>query len=734
MKPVTSLVLFLFCCIFLPKMNAQNIVPNYSFEDHTGLPMGYGEWNHAVGWDNVNNYIGFMYPYASPDYLHDDGGFGVNLPATTFANVNAHDGDAIFGFVAYIGYEPDFREYLSAELTEPMIPGASYTVSFWITSGESGWYGGAGSNHVGIQFSEGPLTQADHEPVGGIPQIEIPGIYWSDEWELFTYTYVADAPYTRITIGNFYDDSDTDVSAFGVPGATVAYYFVDEVAVVPLTVTTIIDTTICDGNIYTLPDGTTTNAAGSYTIVLAAADGSDSTVITNLTISPVYDILVDVTLCAGETYVLPDGVTVDVAGTYITNLLTALACDSIITTNLEIIPFFTSTTDTSICDGESFVLPDGIIVTDAGEYESVLISAGGCDSIVTTNLAITEVLTASQDISICFGASYILPDGVVVTDEGTYTSVITAVSGCDSIVITNLLVVTEINTNIVADICEGDNYMLPDGTLTGISGTYNFIFTSVGGCDSIVTTTLNVHPLPIATFILQDIICIEATPLLLEASPSGGTYSGTGIIDNTFDPELATVGGPYLITYIVADAFGCSDTITAAIEVQENTADAGADTTIMSGETAILLGSAGGDYVWSPNEQMNCFDCAITEVNPFFTTTYTLTSVDLNGCIATDDVTVFVEGSVDVIIPNAFSANNDGINDVYHIILYGATLNYFNIYNRWGELVYSVSNSEVNWDGSFNGQALEIGTYVYATEYVSNGVLTIKSGSITLLR
>jgi gliding motility-associated-like protein len=732
MKQIFTVLFTVIFSIFIIKMSAQNLVPNYNFEENTGLPMTSGEWYKANNWDNVNGL--FDFPYASPDYLHNFGGAGVNLPATSFANVYAHEGEAIFGFAAYHTLVSEFREYLSAELIEPMIPGLSYTVSFYITNGESDWYGAAGCDHIGIQFSEGPLTQITHEPIGGIPQIEIPGIYWNTEWELFTFTYIADAPYDRITIGNFYDDSDTDVEIFGGVGIMASYYFLDEIMVVPLAVITEIDTTICSGITYTLPDGTTTDTAGVFTSIIVAADGSDSTVITNLFIAPNDSTTVDVAICLGESYTLPDGTVVDADGIYTTNLISVLGCDSTIITNLLLIPFFTTTVDTAICSGDVLALPDGTLIVDAGTYTSVLISMGGCDSIIITNVALNDAVNSMQDINICSGASYMLPDGSVVSDAGTYISVLTAISGCDSIITTNLNVVDEINIFVTNDICEGEIYTLPDGTTTTISGIYENIFTSTGGCDSSIVTTLTVHPQIVGELIMPEIICIEAAPVILNGSPSGGLYSGVGVVDDTFNPSIAGVGGPYIITYIVDNAFGCGDTVQAAITVMQNTADAGIDSTIFAGETAILSGTSGGDYIWSPSEQMNCFNCAVTEVNPFVTTTYTLSSIDVNGCVATDTVTIFVEGSTDVIIPNAFSANNDGVNDVFHVVLQGATINHFSIYDRWGKLVYTIAHDEVNWDGNLNNTPLEMGVYVYAAEFVINGDIITKSGTITLLR
>ncbi|MBP9221768.1 MAG: gliding motility-associated C-terminal domain-containing protein [Chitinophagales bacterium] len=720
--------------INLKFLTAQNIIPNFSFENYSALPDDYGQWYKCNDWDNVNGFGAFLWPYASPDYLHTSGGVGVDLPVSTFGTLSPHDGNAIMGLITYYQTTPDYREYLSVPFTEPMIIGNSYNISFWISNGESGWYCNGGCDRVGIKFSTGELTQVDHEPIGGTPHFEIPGIFWTDEWQQISFTFVADAAYDRLTLGNFYSDALTAFNDFAPSGTNGAYYFIDEMVVIPDAVTTLIDTTICDGEFYTLPDGTTTNAAGTYTVTLTGAGGADSIIITNLFLSAVYNEITNAEICEGENYILPDGSIVSTSGTYINNLFTIAGCDSTITTNLTVLPFFSTFIDTSICEGENYILPDGIIVTTAGIYNTTLISVGGCDSIITTTLTTISPIILIVDVEICSGAEYILTDGIIVTVAGTYTSILTAVSGCDSTIITNLSMATEFNTFIDADICFGESYILPDGTSTSLSGTYITNFVAAGGCDSIVTTTLIVHENPVAIFNLQDFVCLESVPIILDATPEGGIYSGTGVSDDTFDPELTGVGGPFEIIYTVTDVYGCSDTINDFISVIQNFANAGYDTTINAGSSSFLHGDSGGNYLWSPPDGLNCVDCANPIATPFSTTTYLLISMDEYGCMASDEVTVNVIGSVDVNIPNAFSANNDGINDVYHIILNGAQLIHFSVYDRWGQLIYFTESGPIAWDGTSSGKDQEVGVYVYRIEYELNGVKILRSGSITLLR
>lgn len=211
----------------------QNLVPNNGFETNDGTPTGYGQWYHATGWSDVNNYPAFLWPYASPDYLHNTGAGGADLPVCTFGTVSPFAGNAVMGFVTWLQSTPDFREYLSIPLSSPMIVGTAYNVSFWITNGSASWYNGYSSNRIGARFSIGTLTQATHEPIGGTPQCELVTDLWTTTWQYVSFVYTPDQAYNQITIGNFYNDASTSHSYHVASLSAGAYYFIDEVVVEP---------------------------------------------------------------------------------------------------------------------------------------------------------------------------------------------------------------------------------------------------------------------------------------------------------------------------------------------------------------------------------------------------------------------------------------------------------------------------------------------------------------------
>src|SRR6185369_10873952 len=146
----------------------------------------------------------------------------------------------------------------------------------------------------------------------------------------------------------------------------------------------------------------------------------------------------------------------------------------------------------SICNGSSYLLPDGVSQNTSGTYTSNIPNAQGCDSIITTNLSVIANTSSTANVSICSGSSYLLPDGVSQNTSGTYTSHIPNAQGCDSAITTNLTVILNSSSTTIASICSGSSYLLPDGVSQNTSGTYTSHIPNAQGCDSTITTNLTV--------------------------------------------------------------------------------------------------------------------------------------------------------------------------------------------------------------------------------------------------
>ena len=149
----------------------------------------------------------------------------------------------------------------------------------------------------------------------------------------------------------------------------------------------------------------------------------------------------------------------------------------------------------SFCSGNTYTLPSGAVVSSAGTYVSNLVNAAGCDSIVTVTLSVNNAISTTINSGICPGSSYVLPDGIVVSNPGTYTTILNAANGCDSTIISNLSFQTTVTIAENVVLCSGDKYLLPGGDLIFDAGIYTDTVLTAFGCDSIIITTVAIEPL-----------------------------------------------------------------------------------------------------------------------------------------------------------------------------------------------------------------------------------------------
>jgi large repetitive protein len=169
-----------------------------------------------------------------------------------------------------------------------------------------------------------------------------------------------------------------------------------------------------------------------------------------------------------------------------------------------------------------------------------------------------------------------------------------------------------------------------------------------------------------------------------------------------------------------------------ATVLQAPQANAGPDHSILEGESVQLQGSGFGTFKWTPSTGLNNPNIANpTVIKPEETITYTLTVTNANGCVESDSVTVTVR--ILLTIPDAFTPNNDGVNDTWEI---GNISKHpevsVEIFDRWGGKVFSSRGYEKPWDGTLNGTALPVATYYYIID-PGNGEKP-KAGSLTIIR
>ena len=263
--------------------------------------------------------------------------------------------------------------------------------------------------------------------------------------------------------------------------------------VIPQIPTTTLYETICYGDTYVFA-GQICDATATYTATLASKDGCDSTVTLHLTVLPEVPITQEyATICYGETYTW-HAITYDASGDYTTTLLDANGCDSLITLHLTVLPEVPITEEyATICYGDTYTW-HATTYNASGDYTTTLLDANGCDSLITLHLTVLpEVPITHLYDTICYGDTYIW-QGTTYNTSGDYTTTLLDSNGCDSIVTLHLHVLQDIQpTQQHVSICYGETYVW-NGAVYDQSGVYSTILTSVHGCDSIVKLILTVLP------------------------------------------------------------------------------------------------------------------------------------------------------------------------------------------------------------------------------------------------
>ncbi|MFC2111321.1 DNRLRE domain-containing protein, partial [Bacteroidota bacterium] len=195
-------------------------------------------------------------------------------------------------------------------------------------------------------------------------------------------------------------------------------------------------------------------------------------------------------------------------------------------------------------------------------------------------------------------------------------------------------------------------------TTAGV-GTHQIVYsyTNTYGCFNSDTQIVVVNPLPIVSISgLDQSYCLNSIPDTLTGMPSGGTFNGTGIIVNTFNPSI--VGTGYInITYSYTDANGCSNSISQTTVVNTSPiANAGSDKTTPCGSVGVMIGSgptSGYSYAWLPTVGLSNPGIANPVASPSITTIYNLTITNNStGCYANDDVNVTVSGGPTAVVSN----------------------------------------------------------------------------------
>lgn len=541
-----------------------------------------------------------------------------------------------------------------------------------------------------------------------------------------------------------------------------------------------INQSLCQGDTFTL-NGMDYTSDGLYfdTLVYTSSLCDSIQYVINLQFDNVNVVPIDTILCQGQSITI-NGVNYDSTGTYLDTIRYTLSgCDSIqYVIDLQVDPLITTIIDTAICQGETLQV-NGANYTATGLYADTIFHASGCLSqIFNINLLVNTlptVIANASDTLVCVNNSLSLfgtgaPGTIFTWDNGVFNNtpfnpiigsneyIVTGIdaNNCvnmDTINIVGLAI--SLDTNRIT-ICEDETYTLPDATIVNTAGSYSVTLNNGNNCDSTIVTILNVNQIGSFTPLVDAAVC-DGLSQTFEISTQNmnsfewfvndgsgnqsllGNSDYSGADTNLLSFNLDTTLHQNIYTVEMIDECGNIFTESVSLDVYNSQLvdNPLADTTFCAHEiNALTVNYNGNNYVWNDGTTG-------PSILPTESGTYIVEFIEnITNCLLSDTIEVSIEDCIAncvVLAPTGFSPNESGANDIFRVVTTcdeGFSAFQFNIYNRWGELVYSSNDWREGWDGSYKGREAEIGTYTYYVEYTKQ--LTNKKemlkGNVTLIK
>ncbi len=276
----------------------------------------------------------------------------------------------------------------------------------------------------------------------------------------------------------------------------------------------------------------------------------------------------------------------------------------------------------------------------------------------------------------------------------------------------------------------------------GDSTKMTLFVTTSAGCDGIDSAMIVVYPGDFASLDTQIRLCPHDTAVFLPVSTDANTtyrwYPALFLSDSTTANPIVRPVISQGYWAVATSSHGCKDTISAIVNVNSGgMIELGDSATIFPGESyQIPTKTNCVSFAWFPPAGLDNSRIADPVASPQISTRYTVKALTQWGCEVTDSINIYVSTESLLGAPNAFAPGSTGANNKFKLLKRGeATLNYFRIYNRWGNIVFETKDIDEGWDGTYKGLPQPYAVYVYQIEAVtSTGTVFFKKGNVTLIR
>ncbi|MGB1206363.1 MAG: S8 family serine peptidase [Chitinophagales bacterium] len=477
-----------------------------------------------------------------------------------------------------------------------------------------------------------------------------------------------------------------------------------------------------------------TDTSTLYTVLITDANGCNTTDSLMLWVVPppvLIPATLDTTICFGDTLVTqltdftpisnyeyswspttglsctdcPNPIaTVTETTIYTLTLTNALGCNNMqdFTINILTLEDLSHQTDTVLCSGANFILPNGLEIIETGIYYDTLTSVSNCNSLLIFNVTFNENATNETAETLCLGEIFILPNGVEITETGIYFDTLTTVTNCDSLLVFDILFQENISNTISESLCNGDTFTLPNGLEVFETGIYYDTLITNANCDSIL-----VFDILFSEFLIDTLAFANCSNDIL-ILPNGLEVSETGVYYDTLTTNTTCDS-----LFVFDVSFGENSNI----EINENLCLE--DIYVLPNGLEIF---ETGLYYDTLTNNSNC-DSLLTF------------NLNFEDCTEIEDL------PCTMLLPTAFSPNDDGVNDEFGLIcnckIKESSLL---VYNRWGEKIFESADSNISWNGFYKNGACEIGVYVFHVAYImidnetGEEIIETQKGNLTLVK